>query len=166
MYHRIIYKLTLLFSILNFRDHDAVCGEHTSQTSLARADWGTLLVLSKIHSQRSNSPLWIFILAHAAHHSSKYSCRGHHHFLPEGQIPAEAGAEKADGICSKRWDFILNSVLCRFVSRSVLLYLSSPSSNWPARLTISVGKCGPDWLSFCDSFCISWPMFFVNDLPL
>lgn len=42
------------------------------------------------------------------------------------------------------------------VVRSTLLYASSPSSNWLACLGDWQVKCRPVWLSFCDSFCISW----------
>lgn len=140
-------KLNLLSSSLCFPGHDTVRGEHTIRSSLRRAGPDAVPAVSHGHLQRNDPQLWLLVLAHAACHSPKCCHHGDHCFLPEGQTAAETGAEKANGICSKRRNFILNSALCCFV----VTFLSSvvcqpPSSYWLASLDSRHGW-GQPWLT-------------------
>lgn len=102
-----LMKLHLLCSILCVSGHGSVRGECRVQPSLRQA---LPEALSRYHKQENNPHLRILVLAHPACHLSQYCHCGHHHFLSEGPIPAEAGAEEAGGICSKGWHFILSPV--------------------------------------------------------
>lgn len=126
-------KLNLLYSILCVPDHGTVRGEYGVQPSLRST---VPEVLSRGHQRESNPHLRILILARSTCHLSEYCHRGHHHFLSEGPIPAEAGAEEASGICFQGWYFILSSV-------SHHICTSSTSSDWLGTWTI----CMAEWLS-------------------
>lgn len=136
-------RLNLLSSLLHFRDHDTVRGERTIQPPLGRTGPDAVPTIPSSCLRRNYPQLRSLVLACAARHSSKYCLHGHHCFLPEDQISAKAGTEKAHGICSKGWNFILNLMLCYFVIRSILLYVGSRVVTGSLVWTISKVKCSP-----------------------
>lgn len=149
-------RLNLLSSTLCVPDHGTVRGEYRVQPSLRRT---VPQALYRDHHQDNNPLLRILILACSACHPSEYCHCGHHHFLSEGPIPAEAGAEEAGGICSQGRHFILSPV-----SHSVCTV--SASSNWLAPVDNPHGSlvrylCNHDTMSFLDDACT-----FLHGYPL
>lgn len=113
--HHIHLQTLSSFSILHIHSHGALCRTHKfinlSKSWPRGCTRSILLPLNKgrptLTDTRSGSPCG---------HPPKCGHCGHHHLLPEGQIPAEAGAEKAHGVCAGG-NSILKSV-SRLVARS------------------------------------------------